>query len=189
MSYIGIHPNAYWVIKMEMTDPDYFRSYNEIYNDRDKQTDLVWWNGEYQEPTHLWNTLIVSNLQARAARAVPHDMRYQLPPMFYQALNDEFDLFRSLIYAKFPMTTESDGVAMNVALDILTHVESFDDEGYTSLSHKLKLTVDMIYLRYKQLDLTLYPLSPYNPDISSDSDYDIDDESWEYIMIFLDEEM
>ena len=92
-------------------------------------------------------SLLVSNLQAIAARSIPWEKRDQLPDMFYQALKDEFKLFEFLIYAKFPLYSAK-GTGNFVANAILNNYDSFDGDYYTNgISHGERLEADMVYLR------------------------------------------
>ena len=101
-SYIGIHPDEYPIVRMGEDDPDYRKDYDSIYNDRQQQ-EMVMWDGEWRDPSLLWDALLVSTLQATAARAIPVEKRSQLPETVLRALKGEFEMFRSLIYVKFKL--------------------------------------------------------------------------------------
>ena len=169
MSYLGIHPDQYPVVRKTPDDPDYKQMYDTVYNDPQQQ-EMVMWDGEWRDPSSLWDTLLVSTLQATAARAIPLEKRSQLPETALRDLKGEFDMFRSLIYVKCKLRTECDKTNI-VAIDILNDFSTFEDEPYTSLSRTEKLTVDMIYLRNKHLTW-----SAPSSEVESESDSD-DEES------------
>ena len=167
MSYIGIHPDEYPIVRMGEDDSDYRKGYDAIYNERQQQ-EMVMWDGEWRDPSLLWDTLLVSTLQATAARAIPLEKRSQLPERAFRALQGEFDMFRALIYVKFKLKTECDK-ATNVAGDILNDIFTFDSEPYTSLSRAEKLTADLFYLRMKHIERESN-YSDYEYESESDSD-------------------
>jgi len=136
MAYIGIHPDEY---SMDILAENSFDC---------QPQDMIMWGGEWRDPSLLWESLIVSTLQATAARAIPLEMRSQLPETALRELHGEFDLFRSLIPVKFKLKTECDKTNI-VAYDILDSLYTFEDGPYASLSRAEKLTVDMTYLRHK----------------------------------------
>ena len=173
MSYIGIHPDAYPVVRMKPDDPDWSKFYREVYNDKEYY-DWVWWNNEMRDPMELWDSLLVSNLQAIAARSIPWEKRDQLPDMFYQALKDEFKLFESLIYARFPLYS-AEGSGNNVAYNILNGYDSFDGDYYTyDMSHGERLGTDMVYLRNKHLELSKRSITALDTHLIASEDWDYD---------------
>ena len=174
MSYIGIHPDEYPIVRMGEDDSDYRKGYDAIYNERQQQ-EMVMWDGEWRDPSLLWDTLLVSTLQATAARAIPLEKRSQLPETALRALKGEFEMFRSLIYVKFKLKTECDETD-RVAGDILNDIFTFDCGPYTSLSRAEKLTVDMTYLRMKHLEFeSTYSGYEYETESESESDPEYND--------------